>query len=413
MKNGWTGGQYSLFRGLFGAYLLIHFLQLVPWGGELFSNQGVLPEASVSPVISLFPNLLGLFDSEEFVTLLLALACGLSLFFAAGKFDRSAALGLWYIWACLYGRNPLIANPSIPYVGLLLLAHVCLSPSPYGSLAARARALTADHWRMADSIYAVVWILMAVGYSYSGATKLASPSWANGRALSYMLDNPLARGGVVSQMLLSLPDGVLQFATWGAMAFELCFAPLALLRRARPWLWSGMLAMHLCLIVAVDFADLSLGMVMLHLFTFNPEWIGARKAATAETVFYDGQCGLCHGVVRFVLAEDTSGAAFRFAPRDGEAFGALAAREPRAAATDSLMVMTGEGMLLSRSAAVLHILRRLGGLWRVLAGVAGLLPLGLRDWFYGRVARLRYRLFGFSESLCPLMADELKARFIY
>jgi predicted DCC family thiol-disulfide oxidoreductase YuxK len=411
MKNGWTAGQYGLFRWAFGAYLFIHFVQLVPWGGELFSNRGVLPEASSSPVIDLFPNILGLCDSAELVMLLLLLGSGLSLFFAAGRFDRIAAIGIWYILACLYGRNPLIANPSIPYVGLLLLAHGCLSRSPNASRAGIAQGLKGSPWRMADSIYTVVWILMAVGYSYSGATKLASPSWLNGSALTYMLDNPLARGGPVSQGLLALPDVLLRLATWGAMGFELCFAPLALLRRLRPWLWAGMFCMHLCLLVAVNFADLTLGMIMLHLFTFNPAWLRASKSATPETIFYDGHCGLCHGVVRFVLAEESAGSAFRFATRDGESFRALAAVEPSAAAIDSLMVLTGEGRLLSRSAAVLHILRRLGGIWKLLAGLSGMMPRSLRDRIYGLCARLRHHFSSFFTTACPLIPEEAKARF--
>lgn len=50
MNNGWSGGQYSLFRALLGLYLLVHFADLVPWGAELFSRRGVLPDASVSPL---------------------------------------------------------------------------------------------------------------------------------------------------------------------------------------------------------------------------------------------------------------------------------------------------------------------------------------------------------------------------
>jgi len=65
--NRWTGGQYSLYRVLFGTYLLIHFAQLLPWGAELFSNQGVLPDASASPILYLFPNVLALSDSPATV----------------------------------------------------------------------------------------------------------------------------------------------------------------------------------------------------------------------------------------------------------------------------------------------------------------------------------------------------------
>jgi predicted DCC family thiol-disulfide oxidoreductase YuxK len=410
MKNGWTGGQYSLFRWAFGIYLFVHFLQLIPWGSELFSNRGVLPDAASSPAINLFPNILALCDSPVFVTILLLIASGLTLLFAVGRFDRTAAVGLWYIWACLYGRNPLIANPSIPYVGLLLLAHVCLSPSPYGSWAARARAIVGNQWRMADSIYTVVWILMALGYTYSGATKLASPSWMNGKALSYMIDNPLARAGLVSQILLSLPDVVLRLATWGAMAVELCFAPLALIRRLRPWLWAGMFGMHFCLIVAINFADLSLGMVMLHLFTFNPAWVGPPNSTKAETIFYDSHCGFCNLIVRFVLAEDRTGTTFRFAALKSQVFRATNLKE-KCASANRLVVYTSEGEVLSQSSAILHVLRHLGGIWKLIATLSTVIPRTIRDSVYHGVAGIRYQFMRLPTDTYPLIPDEFRARF--
>ena len=48
--NGWTGGQYSVYRALLGGYLFVHFAMLLPFGGELFSSQGMLPDASTSPL---------------------------------------------------------------------------------------------------------------------------------------------------------------------------------------------------------------------------------------------------------------------------------------------------------------------------------------------------------------------------
>lgn len=280
MKNGWTGGWYSVFRAILGAYLLVHFLHLTPWTAEVFSSAGMLPQAHASPVIDLcpyFPNVLAYWDSPTCLTVLLLLAGGLSVLFAVGCWDRAAALGLWYIWACLFGRNPLIGNPGLPYVGWLLLAHVFLPPAPYGSWAAWRRTDQRRGWRMPPAIFAAAWILMALGYSYSGYTKLASPSWLDGSAVAHVLDNPLARPGMIRELLLSLPDWMLQTATWGTLGLELFFAPLALVRRLRPWLWAALLLMHLGLIVVIDFADLSLGMVMLHLFTFDPGWLKAQR----------------------------------------------------------------------------------------------------------------------------------------
>ena len=411
MSNGWTGGQYSLYRALFGVYLLVHFTALLPWGSELFSSQGLLPEASLSPLTRAFPNLLAFFDAPPVVTALLWLAIVSSLGFALGVYDRWAALVIWYVWACLYGRNPLISNPSLPFVGWLLLAHALLPTRPYGSWARRGDPDPGGGWRMPDALFAAAWILMALAYSYSGYTKLSSPSWLDGSALARVLENPLARPGALRELVLSLPDPLLRLGTWTSLGLELAFAPLALLRQLRPWLWIALLGMHLGLATLVDFADLSLGMVILHLFTFNPSWVRAGRAESTDFLFYDGACALCHGAVRFLLAEDRAGRAFRFAPLDSDAFRARVPESARASLPDSMIVATAEGELLQRSAAVLHGLSRLGGVWRVLAALGRVVPLRLRDALYDGIAATRYRVFGTKEEACPLLPPVLRQRF--
>jgi predicted DCC family thiol-disulfide oxidoreductase YuxK len=407
VSNGWTGGQYSLFRAPFGAYLFVHFAQLVPWGAELFSSRGVLPR-SASPLLHLFPNVLALDDSPAVVTALLVVGAALSVPFALGLYDRFAAVALWYVWACLFGRDPLISNPSLPFVGWMLLAHACLPSAPYGSLAARGRTDPAGGWRFPQPIFAAAWVVMALGYAYSGYTKLVSPSWVDGTALARVLDNPLARPGLPRELLLGLPPAFLKAATWGALALELGFAPLALFRRLRPWLWAAMLLMHLGLLVLIDFADLSLGMVLLHFFTFDPAWVPPRGAG--GVLFYDGGCGLCHGFVRFALAEDRA-AALRFAPLGGDTFRAAVSEAQAAALPASLVLRTADGSLRTRSAAVLGVLAELGGLWRLLAGVGRLVPRPLRDGLYDGVAAARHRLFAPPADSCPLVPKELRARF--
>jgi predicted DCC family thiol-disulfide oxidoreductase YuxK len=286
-----------------------------------------------------------------------------------------------------------------------------LPRAPYGSFERRGQIDPGAGWRAPQEIYLVVWILMTLGYSYSGYTKLISPSWVDGTALGRVLDNPLARPGALRDVLLALPPAFLRAATWGALALELLFAPLALSRNLRPWLWSATLAMHLGLIALIDFADLSLGMVMLHLFTFDPGWVKPLRKKTAEMIFYDGRCGLCHRAVRFILAEDRRGEAFRFAPLGGEVFHAAVNEGRRAALPDSLVVLTVEGELLSRSSAVLYVMRRLGGMWRTVALIGRLIPVAWRDGVYDAVARTRYRLFRKPESACPLLPGHLRSRF--
>ncbi|MBX3472104.1 MAG: hypothetical protein KF878_35075 [Planctomycetes bacterium] len=269
--SGWSGlgrRRYDLLRALLGLYLAVHFAALVPWGAELFSREGVVPSIALNPLGGLLPNLLAVADSPAAVTGLLVAAAAASLLLAAGIGDRAAAVALWYVWACLLGRNPLIANPSIPYVGWLLLLHALAGPGRRDG----------PGWRLSPSLQAVAWAVLAVGYTYSGATKLGSPSWLDGTAVHHVLAGPLARPTPLRDALLALPGPLVAALTWGTLALELLFAPLGLVRRLRPWLWAALAGMHLGLLVLVDFADLSAGMLVVHAWTFDPAWVPRRYA---------------------------------------------------------------------------------------------------------------------------------------
>lgn len=393
MKNGWTGGQYSIVRAIFGAYLFVHFTALLPYAHQVFHE--ILP-TDASPLLRLFPNILAIAPLAVPLVLLAAIA---SIFFAIGLYDRVAAVVIWYVLACLFGRNPLVANPSLPYAGLLLLAHAFVPPAPFGSWSARGRIDPRGNWTMPPAIFAAMWIVMSLGYTFSGWTKLVSPSWVDGTVFARVLANPLTRPTILPNLLLSLPPQLLHLMTWGALGLELLYAPLALFRRMRPWIWMAMLAMHLGLMLLIDFADLSFMMVVLHLFTFDPSWVRARAPETTDTLLYDGSCGLCHRSVRLILAEDRSGTSFRFAPL------------PEDEAKASVIVKTADGQTLTRSDAVIHGLHRLGGLWRVIAIVFRVVPRVVRDAMYDGVARIRYRIFGRTKDACPLMPPDLRSRF--
>ena len=134
-------------------------------------------------------------------------------------------------------------------------------------------------------------------------------------------------------------------------------------------------------------------------------------AQESEYIFYDGHCGLCHRAVKFVLKHDRSGTAFRFAPLQGETIKSRVSAERRASLPDTFVVLTQEGALLMRSNASLYVLERLGGGWKVLGKILSAIPRSLRDLVYDFVARVRYRLFGRREDLCPVVPPNLRARF--
>ena len=131
-------------------------------------------------------------------------------------------------------------------------------------------------------------------------------------------------------------------------------------------------------------------------------------------LLYDGVCRFCNRLVQFVLRYD-DGKIFRFASLQSS-FGIAVLTQhgvdTSPMGTAYVLVSGDEGQaLLQRSAAILFLLDRFGGIWSVLAQIIGLLPLRMRDWAYNTIARHRYRIFGRYES-CPLPSAADRERFL-
>ena len=107
-------------------------------------------------------------------------------------------------------------------------------------------------------------------------------------------------------------------------------------------------------------------------------------------LLYDGTCGLCSGLVRFILRRDRT-ATLRFATLDGEFAGRVREAFPELAGVDSVVwVDAGMGRVLVRSDAALRVARYLGGRWRF-AAVGAVVPRSIRDRIYDLVARHRHQ----------------------
>ena len=116
-------------------------------------------------------------------------------------------------------------------------------------------------------------------------------------------------------------------------------------------------------------------------------------------VLFDGDCGLCTGAVRFLVARDPRGHLRFRALNDPQTRAWLAARGwPNP--PDSLLLLEGD-LVRVRSEAALRICRRLRAPWPLLE-IFRILPLGLRDFLYDAVARRRIRWFGRPAETCDL-----------
>lgn len=309
-----TARLFGVFRIIFGAYLAWHFAALLPYASELFGPAGIFTAAHPSPFHGKWPNPLFFSQWPPLAGVMIGAGILASVLLCVGRLRRSSALYLWFLSTCLFTANPLIANPSLGYTGLLLLL-TALVPLGEPYVLKKERD---TNWKMPFMISIAAWVLLAAGYTFSGYMKLSCPSWIDGSALSHVLENPLARPNFLRDILLSLPEQIMQLLTWSTLALEIAFIPLVLFRKVRPWAWLAMVSMHLSIMLVIDFADLSLGMLMIHLFTYNPRWLPARQSTSSSPhiLFIDGDCSFCQRSTRVLMLCDPH-QVLRFAPLQG------------------------------------------------------------------------------------------------
>jgi predicted DCC family thiol-disulfide oxidoreductase YuxK len=125
-------------------------------------------------------------------------------------------------------------------------------------------------------------------------------------------------------------------------------------------------------------------------------------------IFFDGVCGLCNAWIDFVIARDKK-RVFCFGPLQGETASRWLNLPPEAG-FDSVMLVDSTGAY-RKSDAVWRILARLGGPWRLVAGLLRVIPRPIRNWGYDFVARHRYRWFGRKET-CRLPSADERERFV-
>lgn len=392
--------HFAFFRMALGLYLLVHFVMLIPCAEELWGPEGMIAEPSLNLTGGVLP--LAWVNSPGVATGLVILLSLLGTALLLGWQRPMVSVLLWLGWASLFDRNNLISNPGIPYVGwLLLVCAVVPKGEPLSIGTAR------EGWHLPRALYLGAWLLMAVGYTISGIDKWLAPSWRDGTAIVHLLENPLARDTWLREWMLSWPQGLHRTMTWSILAMEVLFLPLALFARTRFFAWGGMVLMHLDILCIVDFADLTIGMLMIHAFTLDERWLKPTKDRSG-VLFFDGVCGLCNSFVDLLFAEDRHGVLRVTALQGSTAQELLPAVLRQGNLTT--VVYQRNGKTWTRSGAALRVLHDLGGIWK-LGSVLLVVPAPLRNVVYDFVARNRIKWFGQKET-CRMPTPEERSRFL-
>ena len=131
----------------------------------------------------------------------------------------------------------------------------------------------------------------------------------------------------------------------------------------------------------------------------------------ATILFFDDSCALCQFWVRFVLRLDKEGKVY-FAPLFGETFDKRFSKAEVESSPDSVIVSSRNGVTLSKSDAIIEVLKVLGGIWKVIGSGLAVVPTPLRDFLYDCVAKIRRFLFSVDSPLCPLLSKSEQLQFL-
>ena len=121
-----------------------------------------------------------------------------------------------------------------------------------------------------------------------------------------------------------------------------------------------------------------------------------------NVIYYDGECGLCHLAVRFILRVDSK-SKFYFSP--------LSNFDNNLKRIDSIILKRGNRVFYEGQ-AIIMIFENIDNSWNYLAKVLKLVPINVLDTAYRWVSRNRTKVFVKKVSSCPIVPSYYQKRFI-
>ena len=126
-------------------------------------------------------------------------------------------------------------------------------------------------------------------------------------------------------------------------------------------------------------------------------------------LLFDGVCILCINSVNFIIKRDSK-EKFKFTTLQSESGQALLKKFGLPTNDFNSIVFISRGKYFLKSTAVLHVLKELGGVWK-LCYVFIIFPRPFRDFIYRIIANTRYRIFG-KRDICIIPTPETKQKFL-
>jgi predicted DCC family thiol-disulfide oxidoreductase YuxK len=134
-------------------------------------------------------------------------------------------------------------------------------------------------------------------------------------------------------------------------------------------------------------------------------------------ILFDGICNFCNSTVNFILKRDNNNI-FRFSSlqsETGKRFLNEICKYENYKKNESVyndtIILLEDRKFYTRSTAVLRIVKKLKGIWKVLY-IFILIPPSIRNFIYSIISKNRYEWFG-KRDKCMIPTEKDKSKFIF
>lgn len=277
LREFWVGeadiAPLALFRILYGLQLFNWFWQLFPNLTAFFTDEGILPRRELLVTYADRFSILNLFGEWWQVAVVWLASCAIALCVAAGWHTRLACFLAFVLVSSFSWRDPLILDGSDFVFRVVPLWLSFTNAGDLYSLDAfiRGTPAVARGWALPVRLleFQIGWI-----YLTTGIEKLAGLYWVNGTATYYALQLEHTFGRWWARPIALQPT-LTQLGTWGTLAAELGFLPLAMLPWRLPRLMAVVAAasLHLGILTLMNVGNFPIIMLSALVLFLPPEWV--------------------------------------------------------------------------------------------------------------------------------------------
>ncbi|MDP8923762.1 MAG: DCC1-like thiol-disulfide oxidoreductase family protein [Chloroflexota bacterium] len=306
----------ALFRIAYGLLLLVWLWQLRPDLVAFFTDEGMLPRSALYALEPSRLTLLAQVGEGWQVTLVWLAGLVVALLLTAGYRTRVASALAFILVVSFQHRNPLILDAGDLVFRLMPFWLAFTAAGDRFAVDAVIRRLRGDDPSGSGPALPVrllelqvAWVFLALGLEH-----LAGATWRDGTAAYYalQLEHTFARAYAEP---LALAPLLPRLATWGMLAVELAFLPLAfspiLLGRAR-LLAVGMAALlHVAILLTLNVGLYPVIILATLVLLLSPDLVyhlvdaGRRLLPRSRVrLYYDGACHYCRRTAAFLGALD-------------------------------------------------------------------------------------------------------------